>query len=318
MPRKPRLHVPEAVYHALLKGNGGQDVFFSEKNRHYFYKLLREGVERFGHRLHGFCQMTNHVHLAVQVGEIPLSKIMQNLAFRYTRKINREQNRKGHLFQGRYQAIMVDRDAYLPQLVRYIHLNPLRAGLVRDLETYPWSSHRAYLGLEELPWLTTDWIFSILSPGKNVKEARKKYRAFIDAGRDEGYRKEFHSGGPDDGRLLGKDTFVSRVLKKAGEKRRSNVTPDQILTHLCEIYGIQKENLLSGSRSHLLAEARGIAALIVRETPGLTMSALAEKLRVGLPALSMAAYRLEKRLPDDHQLYSRLQRMKTKITGGKL
>jgi REP element-mobilizing transposase RayT len=102
--------------------------------------------------------MTTHVHLAIQVGEIGLPRIIQNLAFRYTRWGNWRQSRTGHLFQGRYKAVLVDADTYLLELTRYIHLNPVRSGIVRIPEDYPWSGHRAYLGLETIPWLTTEWV----------------------------------------------------------------------------------------------------------------------------------------------------------------
>lgn len=158
MARRPRLHVPGGAYHVMLRGNGGQDVFFTDQDRLYFYDLVAEGVARFGHRIHGFCLMSNHVHLVVQVAETPLAKIVQNLSFRYTRWINRQQRKAGHLFQGRYKAILVDVDAYLLGLVRYLHLNPVRAGMVEQPEAYRWSGHRSYLGMEALPWLSTEWV----------------------------------------------------------------------------------------------------------------------------------------------------------------
>jgi hypothetical protein len=92
-----------------------------------FYFLLQEGVEKYGHRVHAFCLMTNHVHLAIQVGEVPLSRIMQNIGFRYTTYLNRRKKRTGHIFQGRYKALLIDADSYLLELVRYIHCNPVRA-----------------------------------------------------------------------------------------------------------------------------------------------------------------------------------------------
>ena len=104
--------------------------------------------------------MTNHLHLAVEVGRVPLSRGMQNLAFRYTRWINRRKKRVGHLFLGPYKALLVDPDAYLLEPVRYIHLNPVRAGSVEEPLDDPWSGHRAYLGKEQVPWLSTDWVLS--------------------------------------------------------------------------------------------------------------------------------------------------------------
>ncbi len=117
MARKPRLHVAGGLYHVMLRGNGGQAIFFADADRYHLYLLLQEGIERYGHRVHGFCCMSNHIHLAVQVADIPLAKIMQNLSFRYTRWINQRKKRVGHLFQGRYKAILVDAEGYLLQLV---------------------------------------------------------------------------------------------------------------------------------------------------------------------------------------------------------
>ena len=95
MARKPRIYYPGAFYHVMLRGNGGQDIFFTNGDRSRFYLLLQEGIERYNHCIHAFCQMTNHAHLAIQVGEVPLSRIMQNLSFRYTRYLNARKNKIG-------------------------------------------------------------------------------------------------------------------------------------------------------------------------------------------------------------------------------
>ncbi len=160
MALKPRIHYPGACYHVILRGNGGQDIFFSSKDRTKFYLLLQEGIEGFEHRIHAFCLMTNHVHLVVQVGEAPLSKIMQNVTFRYTRYINSRKIRIGHLFQGRYKALLIDIDTYMLELVRYIHNNPVRAKITETEDQYIFSSHESYLGKNNVPWLTTDFVLS--------------------------------------------------------------------------------------------------------------------------------------------------------------
>ena len=116
MARKPRVHYPTALYHVIMRGNARQDIFFDYEDRIRFYLLLQEGTEKYGHRIHAFCLMTNHVHLAIQVGDVSLSRIMQNLTFRYTKWINWRQNRSGHLFQGRYKAVLIDADSYLLEL----------------------------------------------------------------------------------------------------------------------------------------------------------------------------------------------------------
>ena len=122
----------------MLRGNDGQPIFFDDEDRCRMCLLIQEGIERFGHSIHAFCFMTNHLHLAIQVVEVSISRIIQNLAFRYTRYINRKQKRIGHLFQGRFKSIVVDGKRYLKELVRYIHLNPVRAGIVYQPEKYVW------------------------------------------------------------------------------------------------------------------------------------------------------------------------------------
>jgi len=113
MARKPGVHLPGGLYHVILRGNAQQEIFFDAQDREVLYALLEEGCARFGYRVHAFCLMTNHVHLALQPGDTPLSRGMQNLSFRYARHINRSQGRVGHLFQGRYKALLVEADSHL-------------------------------------------------------------------------------------------------------------------------------------------------------------------------------------------------------------
>jgi len=218
----------------MLRGNGGQDIFFGEDDRREIYRLLGEGSARFEYRVHAYCLMSNHLHLAVEVGRVPLGRGIQNLSFRYTRWINLREKRMGHLFQGRYKALLVDRDAYLLELVRYIHLNPVRAGLVEEPLDYGWSGHRAYLGKEQVPWLSTDWVLSQFDNRLGI--ARRRYRAFVRAGVNEGYREEFHSGA-EDPRVLGDDGFLASVLKE----RSAPIMPPsltEIIQAVCAQYGL--------------------------------------------------------------------------------
>src|SRR5438128_178680 len=114
----------------MLRGNNGQAVFSSDAERCKFSLLMQEGTERYGHRILAFCFMTNHVHLAIQLKDVSLSKICQNLSFRYTQYYNKRHNTIGHLFQGRFKSILVEGKRYLKELIRYIHLNPVRAKIV--------------------------------------------------------------------------------------------------------------------------------------------------------------------------------------------
>lgn len=116
MARGNRIHSPGAFYHVMLRGNNGQNIFFSNWDRIKLCFLLQEGVERFGHRIHCFCFMSNHIHLAIEVAEVPLSRIVQNFAFRYSQYFNRKQRRIGHLFQRRFKSVLIDAQGYLVPL----------------------------------------------------------------------------------------------------------------------------------------------------------------------------------------------------------
>ena len=127
MPRKPRLHVPGGLYHVILRGNDRQAIYFSRADRRRWMRLLGEGIDRYRCRVHAYCWMTNHVHMAVQVSDVPLHRLMHWLAMTYSRQTNQRLGRTGHLFERRYRSKLVDADSYLLELVRYIHLNPVKA-----------------------------------------------------------------------------------------------------------------------------------------------------------------------------------------------
>lgn len=305
MPRKPRLHYPGAVYHVILRGNSGQDVFFDAGDRTRFFLLLQESVERFGYRVHAFCLMTTHIHLAIQVGDRPLSRIMQNIGFRYTQFINRKYKRTGHLFQGRYKALLIDADSYLLELIRYIHLNPVRAGMVRFPDEYPWSSHTSYSGDSTCPpWLTMDWALAQFA--RNPDTATKRYRAFMDDGLGEGHRKDFHRGSFE-GRALGDDTFIDHVLLQAEEVRAVAIKLEQIIENICAVYHLTVEELCKAGKAQPAAEARALAAFLVRNCETLSLAELAEFLKRDLSGLSQAARRVERRIGTDSLLARKME-----------
>ncbi|MGD8940653.1 MAG: transposase [Gammaproteobacteria bacterium] len=295
MARKPRIHVYGGVYHVMLRGNAGQDIFFDDEDRYHFYLLLQEGVSRFGHRIHGFCLMGNHVHLAVQVGEEPLAKIMQNLSFRYTRWVNRKQKRIGHLFQGRYKAILVERDSYLLELVRYIHLNPVRAKMVRQPSAYPWSGHRCYLGKETLPWLCTEWVLSQF--GKRINTCRKRYEEFVRAGRGEGYREEFHGGGEDQ-RILGDNRFVEKMLDTEVYQpyKRKSIQFNDLIRQVCKEYKLKEADLTSTSRNRTASEARQIIGWLALKSDNITLTQVAQYFGRDVTTLSRGVKRMEEKM----------------------
>jgi REP element-mobilizing transposase RayT len=278
----------------MLRGNGGQPIFFADEDRCRFYLLLQEGTARFGYRVHGFCLMGNHVHLAIQVGEVPLSKSMQNLSFRYTRWINQHQKRFGHLFQGRYHAILVDQDRYLLELVRYIHLNPVRAELVEHPEDYAWSGHRAYLNLETLPWLTTDWVLSQF--GRRTRRARQRYERFVAEGVESEQQTPFDRGGGADSRVLGEDDFVNRVLSREATAAAKPPSLECIIQRICQAYGLSETQLAAIGQRRLPARARALAGFIAVQTGAESLTGVATRFRRDVATLSIGVRRLTDKL----------------------
>jgi REP-associated tyrosine transposase len=295
MARKPRIHLPGGFYHVMLRGNDGQDIFPSDADRFRLYLLLQEGTCRFGYRVHAFCLMTNHVHLLLQAGDIPLSRGMQNLAFRYTRWINWREKRTGHLFQGRFKALLIEGDSYLLELARYIHLNPVRAGMTQNPEDHPWTSHHAYLGEQNIPWLTTDAVLGHFSA--TAGKARTAYARFVLDGVGEEHRNDFHCGG-DDPRILGSDSFATTALP-AEEGIVPRATLDQVKGMIVQIYGVDPAELQSPSQQRHLTEARAMLAWAARQSGAGNLEQVARIVKRGSGSLSSAVRRLNERAAED-------------------
>ena len=291
MPRKPRIHYPGALYHVMLRGNGGNDVFVDDKDRYRFFLLLQQGVERFGCRIYAYCLMDNHIHLALQVAEIPLPKVMQNLSSRFTRWSNWRHQKTGHLFQGRYKAILVDEDAYLLQLVAYLHLNPVRAGMTAEAGDYRWSSYRSYMGLEVVPWLSSDLVLGQLS--RNIAGARRQFAVFVSGEKGKGHRGAFHGEGSADTRICGEDGFQLGVLQRVQEFPA--VRPDLVTTVTCvaDYFGCEIEMLKKVGQGRHRSRARAFAAWAVSEYSSGTLTELGVLLARDVSTLSSAARRLE-------------------------
>lgn len=310
MARKPRIHLPGGLYHVIFRGNGGQPVFLGDDDRFRFYLLLQEGIVRFGYRVHSFCLMTNHIHLALQCGDIPLQRGMQNLSFRYTRWINWRNKRTGHLFQGRYKAVLVDKDGYLLELVRYLHLNPVRAGMVKAPEDYPWSSHLAYLGKEALPWLTTEW--ALAQFGKSVGMSCSRYEKFVLDGLGEGHRPEFHGKGKTDSRLLGDDRFLEKCLV-GPDRLPLRLNAQEIVAKVCRKYSIDEASIKSPSQNRKAAEVRAVAGWLARESGCGTLSEVGTLVNRDVGSISSAVRRLSDRMANDPQLAVRMQNLRAAI-----
>ena len=180
MPRAPRVWFPGAWYHVIARGNNKEAVFFATRDYLVYLTMLKGGLARYESSLHAYVLMPNHVHLLIETGQRhPLPQLMQWLHTTYTCYVNRKHKRVGHLFQGRYRSLLVDRDPYLLELSRYIHLNPVRAHMVDDPSAYRWSSYHAYVHSPAAPQapVTTQFILSMISP--RLSEQVALYRQFV-------------------------------------------------------------------------------------------------------------------------------------------
>lgn len=181
MARPLRLEFPGAIYHVTARGNACNAIFLDDEDRELFLACLGEAVVRFGWLCHAYCLMDNHYHLLIETPDGNLSQGMRQLNGVYTQRSNRRHGRVGHVFQGRFKAIVVDRDSYLLELCRYVALNPIRAGMVKQIERHPWSSYPATVGLAGRPgWLSTDWVLSQF--GKRRAAAQRRYADFVAEG----------------------------------------------------------------------------------------------------------------------------------------
>jgi REP element-mobilizing transposase RayT len=200
MARPLRIEFPGALYHVTSRGNARAPIFVEDRDRRLLLRILGEVIERYRWQCHAYCLMTNHYHLLVETAEANLSRGMRQLNGLYTQRFNRAHERVGHLLQGRFGAVLVEREAHLLELARYVVLNPVRAGLVESAEAYPWSSLRATLGLAEAPgWLA-------IGPVQTRFGSRARYLEFVRDGVGRGSPWAEIRGG-----VLGSDPFVERL-----------------------------------------------------------------------------------------------------------
>lgn len=205
MARPLRIQFEGAVYHITSRGNARQTIFLDDKDRAAFLEVLAEVVDRFGWICHAYCLMSNHYHILIETPEPNLSRGMQLLNGVYTQKFNRHHRRFGHVLQGRYKAILVERESHLLELARYIVLNPVHAKMVRSTKDWPWSSYRATAGQSDAPeFLNIDWILSQFDSRRD--RAVRAYRRFVRQGRNVDVWEKLRAGS-----LLGSEAFVEKM-----------------------------------------------------------------------------------------------------------
>ena len=311
MARPLRLEYPGAVYHVVVRGNERRAVFRDDADRKLYLKRLEHYQRRLGFRVYAYCLMTNHIHLAMESGKIPLSRIMLGLQGSYTQAFNRRHDRVGHLFQGRYKALVVQKDPYLLALVRYIHTNPVQAGMVKEPWEHRWSSDRWYRKGGGPAWLDMDFVLGMF--GRRRKAALQAYRDFM--ARFEGERYE---GLQTIGQLVkGDEEFATRILEESGEPEiiRRGMTVERVARTVAEVLNLELNDLRSSRRSRALSSARAIAGYIGREHGRISLSRMAEHFRRDRSTMVRDVQRLEERLDQSRGLRTTVAAVMKRLPG---
>ena len=268
MARQLRIEYEGAVYHITSRGNAGQGIFLDDADREGFLDVLASVVDRFNWICHAYCLMTNHYHLLLETPDANLSRGMRQLNGVYTQAFNRQRGRKGHVLQGRFKSILVEKDSYLLELARYVVLNPVRASMVQHPRHWRWSSYRATAGEIVAPdFLTTEWILSQFE--EDPDRARRAYRVFVKEGHGVRVWEDLQGG-----ILLGADSFVEKVkpllkdrvaIREIPRRERLAARPslDELFTGVLNNKAARNESIYKAVRVHeyTLAEVQDFLGL---------------------------------------------------------
>jgi len=291
----------------MVRGIEHRAIFQDELDRRDFVARLATVTMTGAWEVYAWALMPNHLHLLVRTGRRPLGRTMGSLLGGYAGAFNRRHRRRGHLFQNRFRSVVVEEEPYLLELVRYIHLNPLRAGLVHDLhalEAYPWSGHSVLLGRQSQPWQAVDTVLGQF--GRRVGEARRHYRRFVVEGVDKGRRPDLTGGGlrrsaggwegvaalgrgrerwAFDERVLGSGPFVERLLAEVAPApdlglARAWRALSHIRAQLAASFAVSEAELTRGSRRRAVAAARAAVGVVAVDGLGLPVTRVARALGV--------------------------------------
>ncbi len=295
MARRPRLFAPGLLYHVMVRGNQRQKTFLKEQDYQVYLERVAKYRKRCDAVLYAYCLMPNHVHLLLETSREPLAKFMQGLQQSYTQYFNRTHHKVGHLFQGRYKAIVCEKERYLLALIRYIHLNPVRAKLVAKPEGYPYSGHRMYLTGEATEVLDPAW-------GLALFDGRAAYRRFVLEGLAEGHREEYYEVA--DQRFLGTEDFGKRMQAegKGEQKHRTKEALKSVLGALAAHVNVDPEVLRSADRGWTVARLRTLVAYVLVRRYGFGVNEVAAYLGRDAATVSALLSRFADRLQADQRI----------------
>jgi REP element-mobilizing transposase RayT len=322
MPRSARLDAPQSLHHVIVRGIERHRIVADDDDRNMFVERMGELSQHLQTPVYAWALMTNHAHIFLRSGPVGLAGFMRKLLTGYAVRYNRRHNRYGHLFQNRYKSIVVEEDIYFKELVRYIHLNPLRAGIIQTLpklDQYRWSGHGSLMGRVDRPWQDTVYVLRWF--GQRQVPARKAYRQFVEQGVGLGRQPHLVGGGlirsaggwsevkalrrigmPEKGdeRILGGGSFVARMLDEADlsmKCRMANMDRAKMAAELVDTYckekGISGQALCGGSRQRAVSKLRQELALRLTQELGLSFAETARLLGVCTSAVAKIRLRSE-------------------------
>ena len=322
MPRKARIDAPGALHHIIVRGIEKRDIFYDDHDRDIFVQKLETIISESRTRCLAWALMPNHVHLLLRTGLTPISAVMQRLLTGYAVFFNRRHERHGHVFHNRYKSILCEEDVYLLELVRYIHLNPLRAGIVKEYSTlrkYPYTGHGSLLGECKRDWQDVEYVLRIF--GKKIRQARRQYRDFVQKGIDIGRQPNLVGGGlirsqggwkrigllrekgnriKGDERILGSGDFVEYVLKQSQEQKERRLDYQDkgydygwLLSEVAKYFNIDKEEIERRGGYRNRVAARSVLCYWASRELGMSTIELAKRLNVSQPTVSQSIRRGE-------------------------
>ena len=322
MPRKARIDAPGALHHIIVRGIERRRIFSDDQDRDNFIERLGDILTDTQTCCLAWALLPNHAHILLRTGPTPLSTVMQRLLTGYAVSYNRRHRRHGHLFQNRYKSILCQEDTYLLELVRYIHLNPLRAKIVKtikDSDKYPYSGHSALMGKLKRNFQDIDYVLRFF--GKKGSVARKAYRAYVNKGIAQGRRTDLVGGGlirsaggwsviktmrrmqdhmKSDERILGDGDFVQAVLNKAKEGfeesyrlRAQGYDLEKVTMRVASEIGINPEQVWAAGKHPLTVKARSLLCYWAVRKLGISATELSKKLGVSQPSVSISVKRGE-------------------------
>ena len=339
MPRKARIDAPGALHHVIARGIEKRDIFWDDHDRNKFLERLCTIMEESGTCCYAWALLPNHCHLLFKTGLSPIATVMRRLLTGYAVTFNRRYKRHGHLFQNRYKSILCQEEVYLKELVRYIHLNPLRAKNVDDLsqlDSYEFCGHSALMGRVQRPWQEVNEVLSMFAAKRH--QARGRYRSFVEKGILLGRRKDLTGGGllrstggwlnvktlreakifyKSDERILGDSDFVESVLVNANEQmerkyalQAAGLDLEGLAVIVADITGVKPSRIFSPGKERSRVRARSLLCFWATRELGITLTELSRRTRISLSSISLSVLRGEQIA--EREGYSLLKELKLK------